>query len=64
MKLLVMAELQFVRSSLAISMPQQITMPLVPRRVVDFRDDVLDALTAIVEDIEQIQRAHVVPKAS
>ena len=62
MKLLGVGESQFAGLALAIPVPQNVAMPLVPRRVVDFRDDGLDSPVSPIKDVEKVERTHVVTK--
>ena len=62
MKLLGMGISQFAGLAVAIPVPQNVAMPLVPRRVVDFRDDGLDPPVSLIKDIEKVERTHVVTK--
>lgn len=54
-----MVELQ-ITSPAPIPVPQHIAMPLIPRSIVDLRDDKLDSFVVRIVDVEQIQRTHVV----
>jgi len=60
MKLLGVGESQFAGLALAIPVPQDVTMPLSPRRVVDFRDNRFDLPASPVKDVEEVERTHVV----
>jgi len=62
MKLLGVGESQFAVLALAIPVPQNVAMPLAPRRVVDFRDDRLDPPVGPIKDVEKVERTHVVTK--
>ena len=63
MKFLAMSKVMCSVAGSAIAPPQNITMPLVPRRVVDLGDDEFNTLIQLVKDVEQIQRAHEVAAA-
>lgn len=64
MKFLVMNELQIIPFAQMIRVPQNVAMPLIPRRVVDFSDDCLDVYVALIKYVKHIEWAHVVAEVS